>query len=355
MSYHLKAGLLLFLKNAILCLILAMSLGILVSALSTATHAFLRTYQNQKRFGDYQLKDVVRFRTAVTGLKLKDEAAFQRSFFPLFEKDAVTARQYSTLLTESGTEYLITGDESFLPRQMRGTEDIRIYYNATSPPHYNTVQFLGHTIPLQPVNEKTLFFLSSYVSSSDEERPLYIYVRPALFTDPQYTMGLLGSGNITMYEEFITNARALRTNGSLVEAFINATNNEFYNTVNYFPDTSETSFMTGFIAPYLSVSSLAAILVLVLIGALLLNQLQHSFAIHMLNGATSREILLQFMVVLSLIGFISFMTAAFLLRWRLDRLFWYYLTALFLYELFLVLVLFRKLQPDRILQTIRNR
>lgn len=163
MSYQLKSGFSLFLKNAALCLFLALSLGIVVSALSSATQAFLRAYQDQERLGDYSPKNAVRFRTAVTGLDLEDEMAFRRSFFPLFEKNAVSTRQYMTLLKESETEYLITGDERLLPKQMRGVEDIRIYYNASTPPPFETVEFLGKIIALQPVDERELFFLSSYM------------------------------------------------------------------------------------------------------------------------------------------------------------------------------------------------
>lgn len=119
MSYQLKSGFSLFLKNAALCLFLALSLGIVVSALSSATQAFLRAYQDQERLGDYSPKNAVRFRTAVTGLDLEDEMAFRRSFFPLFEKNAVSTRQYMTLLKESETEYLITGDERLLPKQSK--------------------------------------------------------------------------------------------------------------------------------------------------------------------------------------------------------------------------------------------
>ncbi len=355
MSYQLKSGFSLFLKNAVLCLFLALSLGILISALSSATQAFLRAYQDQERLGDYAPQNVVRFRTAVTGLALDDEMAFRRSLFPLFENNAVSVRQYMTLLTESETEFLITGDERLLPQQMRGTEEIRIFYSASSPPPFQTVEFLGKTIALQPVDERQLFFMTSYAYSDDEESPLYIYVPPALFSDPRYTTGLLGSRNITIYEEFISNARILKTDEGLIQTFLTATNNEFYNTISYMATNSETSFMLGFMAPYLGVASLVVILLLILVGALLLNQLQHSFAIHMLNGATSLEILLQFLVVLILIGVCGFTVAAFLLKWQLNQFFWFYLSASLLYGVFLIQALFQKLKPDRILQSVRNR
>ncbi len=355
MKYNLKAGLTLFLKNFLVCFFLAGSLAILIATLSSATQSFMRSYENQARDGDYSPPELLQFDTAVTGLEFQDEIAFRRSFFPLFEKDAVTAKLYNSLLSESQDEYVITGDDRFLPQEMRGTEDIRIYYSSSSPPSFETVRFLGRTVSLKPVDAAKLFFLSSWTNDTESQNALFIYIKPNLFTDHRYTEALLGSANFSIYQDYIFNTKLLKSNKDLVHAFLQTSNNEFYSTVSYESEDPEIQFMTGFMAPYLGGAALAVILVLILMGSLLLKQLQQKFAVHMLSGATSQEILLQFLVILGLTTLMVFGASAWLLRWQLERFFWLYLSAFLLYELILIAALFRKLKPDRILQTIRTR